>query len=76
MSNGLPHTTYRLPLGTPWRVLVLGYIGISQLPRDPMDDGVLPGRPTSEALTDAGTYWDTALDQLIGHFFSTKELKV
>ena len=22
VSNGLPHTTYRLPLGTPWRVLV------------------------------------------------------
>ena len=22
MSNGLPHTTYRLPLGIPWRVLV------------------------------------------------------
>ena len=21
VSNGLPHTTYRLPLGTPWRVL-------------------------------------------------------
>ena len=24
VSNGLPHTTYRLPLGTPWRVLVYG----------------------------------------------------
>ena len=22
VSNGLPHTTYRLPLGTPWMVLV------------------------------------------------------
>ena len=26
VSNGLPHTTYRLPLGTPWRVLVYIYI--------------------------------------------------
>ena len=22
VSNGLPHNSYRLPLGTPWRVLV------------------------------------------------------
>ena len=66
VSNELPHTTYRLPLGTPWRLLVSNPFYLLKSCPFPMTTPSSEVKPTSRAFSD---------QRLVGHQSSSQHVR-